>query len=134
MASAFKVKPSHKPVKSYYAALATYADQSVEHEGALRSAFQNLLAETGRKVGWTLIPPSQPAEFDLQPTGMFKFPQAHGDQPRRCGRRDPWRAPRPLADVGALRRAAGAGTFRGVANQGRHVIRGGYNHDVEMCT
>ena len=50
MATAFKVKPTHKAVKTYYAALATYADQSVEHEGALRSAFQNLLAETGRKV------------------------------------------------------------------------------------
>ncbi len=56
MPSAFKVKPTHKAVKSYYAALATYADQSVGHEGALRSAFQNLLCETGRKVGWTLIP------------------------------------------------------------------------------
>ncbi len=56
MPSAFKVKPTHKAVKSYYAALATYADQSVEHEGALRSAFQSRLSETGRKGGWTLIP------------------------------------------------------------------------------
>ncbi len=56
MPSAFKVKPTHKAVKTYYAALATCADQSVEHEGALRSAFQNLLCETGRKVGRTLIP------------------------------------------------------------------------------
>ncbi len=56
MASALKVKPTHKAVKSYYAALATYADQSVEHEGALSTAFQNLLSETARKVGWTLIP------------------------------------------------------------------------------
>ena len=51
MASAFTLKPTHKAVKGYYAALARYADQSVGHEGALRSAFQNLLAETGRKVG-----------------------------------------------------------------------------------
>ena len=50
------VKPTNKAVKTYYAALAAYADQSVEHEGAVRSAFQNLLADTGRKVGWTLIP------------------------------------------------------------------------------
>ena len=56
MASAFKVKPTHKPVKNYYAALEAYAEQSVGHEGAVRSAFQNLLAETGRKLGWTLIP------------------------------------------------------------------------------
>ena len=35
MGTAFKVKPTHKPVKSYYAALEAYADQRVEHEGAL---------------------------------------------------------------------------------------------------
>ena len=35
MATAFKVKPTHKAVKNYYAELATYADQSVEHEGTL---------------------------------------------------------------------------------------------------
>jgi hypothetical protein len=50
------VRPNHKAVRDYYAALETYANQSVEHEGALRSAFQNLLSETGRKFGWTLIP------------------------------------------------------------------------------
>jgi len=74
MASAFKVKPSHKAVKSYYAALATYADQSVEHEGALRSAFQSLLSETGRKVGWTLIPElSLDANaHQIRPDGTFR--------------------------------------------------------------
>ena len=36
MVTASKVKPTHKPVKNYYAALEAYADQSVEHEGALR--------------------------------------------------------------------------------------------------
>ena len=74
MASALKVKPTHKAVKSYYAALATYADQSVEHEGALRSAFQNLLSETGRKVGWTLIPElSLDANgHQIRPDGTFR--------------------------------------------------------------
>ena len=74
MASTFKVKPTHKAVKSYYAALATYADQSVEHEGALRSAFQNLLSETGRKVGWTLIPElSLNANgHQIRPDGTFR--------------------------------------------------------------
>ena len=56
MAKGSSVKPTHKAIKTYYAALEAYADQSVEHEGAVRSAFQNLLADTGRKVGWTLIP------------------------------------------------------------------------------
>ncbi len=74
MAAAFKVKPTHKAVKTYYAALATYAEQSVEHEGALRSAFQNLLSETGRKVGWTLIPElSLDANgHQIRPDGTFR--------------------------------------------------------------
>ncbi|MFQ5730383.1 MAG: hypothetical protein ACE5KM_00355 [Planctomycetaceae bacterium] len=51
------VPPNHKAVKEYDRALERFAAQDVEHELALRSAFQNLLDETGgRKVGWTLIP------------------------------------------------------------------------------
>ena len=50
------VKPTHKPVKQYYEALAGFAAQGVGHEMAVRSAFQHLLEETGRKAGWTLIP------------------------------------------------------------------------------
>ncbi len=50
MATASKVKPTHKAVKSYTAALATYADQSARHEGTLRSAFQNLLAEVDAAI------------------------------------------------------------------------------------
>ena len=74
MASAFTVKPTHKAVKNYYAALGAYADQSVGHEGALRSAFQNLLAETGRKVGWTLIPelPLDAGGRQIIPDGTFR--------------------------------------------------------------
>ncbi len=74
MPSALKVKTTHKAVKSYYAALATYADQSVQHEGALRSAFQNLLSETGRKVRWTLIPElSLDANgHQIRPHGTFR--------------------------------------------------------------
>ena len=74
MAKAFTLKPTHKAVETYYAALETYADQSVEHEGALRSAFQNLLADTGRKVGWTLIPElSLDANgHSIRPDGTFR--------------------------------------------------------------
>jgi hypothetical protein len=35
MTTAPQVKPTHQAVKTYYTALATYADQSVDHEGAL---------------------------------------------------------------------------------------------------
>jgi hypothetical protein len=54
--SAHELKPTHKAVKTYYEALQTYARQEVDHEGAVRSAFQNLLDEVGRRHGWTLIP------------------------------------------------------------------------------
>ncbi len=74
MPSASKVKPTHKAVKTYYTALTTYAEQRVEHEGALRSAFQNLLADTGRKVGWTLIPELSldAGGHKIRPDGTFR--------------------------------------------------------------
>ena len=68
MPVAVAAKP--KDIRDYYAALDAYAEQGVTHEGALRSAFQNLLAETGRRAGWTLIP-----EFSLgsiRPDGTFR--------------------------------------------------------------
>lgn len=34
-----EIKPTHKPIKDYYAALEAYARQRVKHETALRSAF-----------------------------------------------------------------------------------------------
>ena len=56
MATSGPIKPNHKAIKAYYEALKTYARQDVGHESAVRSAFQNLLDETGRRMGWTLIP------------------------------------------------------------------------------
>jgi hypothetical protein len=50
------LKPAHRAVKAYYDTLARYADQQVGHEGAVRSAFQTLLADTARAHGWTLMP------------------------------------------------------------------------------
>ena len=50
------LKPDQKVVKDYYAELAAYAEQNVEHEMAIRSAFQNLLSATAKKRKWTLIP------------------------------------------------------------------------------
>jgi hypothetical protein len=49
------VKPGHKSVKHYYETLEAFKVQGVGHEMAVRSAFQRLLEETGRKAGWTLI-------------------------------------------------------------------------------
>ncbi len=68
------IKPTHKAIKSYYKALEAYAHQDVDHELAVRSAFQNLLDETGRAFGWTLIPElSEKAEGKtIRPDGTFR--------------------------------------------------------------
>jgi predicted helicase len=50
------LKPSHKLVKSYYETLGNYGQLSIDHEMAVRSAFQNLLAGCGRQFHWTLVP------------------------------------------------------------------------------
>ncbi len=68
MSAAPAVKP--KNLTAYYTALEAYEKQGVTHEGALRSAFQNLLAETGRRTGWTLIP--ELASGAIRPDGTFR--------------------------------------------------------------
>jgi hypothetical protein len=50
------IKPTHKAIKTYYQTLQTYRDERVDHEGAVETAFQQLLAETARSQGWTLLP------------------------------------------------------------------------------
>ena len=68
MRAGLAAKP--KDIRDYYAALDAYAEQGVTHEGALRSAFQNLLAETGRRAGWTLIP--ELSLGSIRPDGTFR--------------------------------------------------------------
>ncbi|MBU0641362.1 MAG: N-6 DNA methylase, partial [Planctomycetes bacterium] len=74
MSQGTQLKPAHKAVKAYYASLAAYAGQSVAHEGAVRSAFQNLLADTGRKFGWMLIPELtiDANGHQIRPDGTFR--------------------------------------------------------------
>ena len=50
------LKPTHKPIKSYYAALDRFANLGVTHETAVRTAFQDLLQHCARQAGWTLVP------------------------------------------------------------------------------
>jgi len=39
------IKPNHKAIQAYYAALQTYKEYEVRNEGALETAFQRLLAD-----------------------------------------------------------------------------------------
>ena len=50
------LKPTHKPVKTYYAALDQFAKLGVTHETAVRAAFQSLLEHYARQCKWTLVP------------------------------------------------------------------------------
>ena len=50
------LKPTHKSVKSYYAALDQFARLDVTHETAVRAAFQTLLEHCARQCRWTLVP------------------------------------------------------------------------------
>ncbi len=50
------LKPTHKPIKAYYAALQDYEQLGVKHEMAVKTAFQNLLVSCGRQFSWTLVP------------------------------------------------------------------------------
>ena len=49
------IKPTHKPVTTYYAELRQYTNLGAQHEGAVRVAFQNLLQHYATLRGLTLI-------------------------------------------------------------------------------
>ena len=49
------IKPTHKPITTYYAELRQYAKLGAQHEGAVRVAFQNLLQHYATLRGLTLI-------------------------------------------------------------------------------
>jgi hypothetical protein len=56
MKSERPLKPTDSAIRAYYAELEAYGRQGVLHEGAVSSAFENLLRECARRRGWTLIP------------------------------------------------------------------------------
>ena len=49
------IKPTHKPIKQYYAELQEYDSIGAAHEGAVRTAFQNLLQHYCRQVDLILV-------------------------------------------------------------------------------
>ncbi len=59
-----------KAIDTYYKGLAEYQGKA-DYELALRSAFQNLLADTARHVKWTLIP-EQTIEGGIRPDGVLR--------------------------------------------------------------
>ena len=50
------LKPTHKAVKDYYAALDQYSRLGITKETSVRSACQSLLESCARQEKWTLVP------------------------------------------------------------------------------
>jgi len=49
------IKPTHKPIKQYYAELKEYDSIGAAHEGTVRTAFQNLLQHYSRQADLILV-------------------------------------------------------------------------------
>ena len=49
------IKPTHKAITAYYAALDRYRQHGISHETAVRAAFQALLEVGARQLNWTLV-------------------------------------------------------------------------------
>ncbi|MEG4012575.1 MULTISPECIES: type ISP restriction/modification enzyme [unclassified Microcoleus] len=78
------LKPSHKPIKNYYEALDRYAKLGIVHEGAVLSAFQQLLESCGRQFEWTLEQQfaikrsnKQPIRIDGALVDIYHLPRAY---------------------------------------------------------
>ncbi len=57
--SQLKLKPTHKPIRDYYATLQAYNQHDIRHEGAVSSPFETLLHTCAKQVEATLIPQYQ---------------------------------------------------------------------------
>ncbi len=67
-------KPSHQPIKEYYAALEAYRGHEVSHELAVKAAFQRLLEVTAKKHPWHLVPeqPTTVRGKQVRPDGTLR--------------------------------------------------------------
>ncbi|MDE0481465.1 MAG: N-6 DNA methylase [Candidatus Poribacteria bacterium] len=53
------LKPTHKPIKEYYATLQQYSEQNITHEGAVSNPFALLLDTCAKQVNATFVPQHQ---------------------------------------------------------------------------
>ena len=78
------IKPTHKPIKNYYTELEEYAKVGAEHEGAVRTAFQNLLQHYCRQANLILVcektrytPQKRRIQIDGEVVDAFDLPHGH---------------------------------------------------------
>jgi hypothetical protein len=66
----------HPALALYYATLAEYKSQGVHHEGAVSTAFENLLTALARQRGWVFIPLLSVTGRRIIPDGTIR--DSHG--------------------------------------------------------
>ena len=78
------IKPTHKPIKNYYAELEAYAKIGAEHEGAVRTAFQTLLQHYCRQADLILVcektrytKENRRIQLDGEVVDAFDLPHGH---------------------------------------------------------
>lgn len=100
-----ELKPTHKAVQYYYAALRQFDDLGVSHEGAVKSAFHGLLEHCARQHDWTLVPEwelRRPRQHPLRVDGALldNFRLTHGFWEAKDIRDDLPREARKKFDLG----------------------------------
>ncbi|MGD0481811.1 MAG: hypothetical protein ABSA42_16680 [Terracidiphilus sp.] len=68
--SSFNLKPTHAPVKKYYATLQRFARGHFDKEGNIRGAFEDLLKHCARQYDWTLVPEYSIPRKDRHPLSV----------------------------------------------------------------
>ena len=77
--SALNIKPTHKPIKTYYAELKKYAQLGEENEGTVRAAFQNLLQHYCHQSDFTLLCEKTRAVSDTGIQGEYRRIRPDGE-------------------------------------------------------
>ena len=82
--SPLNIKPTHKPIKNYYAELKAYETIGAQHEGAVRTAFQNLLQHYCRQADLILVcektrytKENRRIQLDGEVVDAFDLPHGH---------------------------------------------------------
>jgi len=78
--SQLTLSPSDEAVEQYYEQLAAYENVGARHEGAVRTAFRDLLDHGGKQMGWELVPEWSPKHRRLRIDGALldEYRLTHG--------------------------------------------------------
>ena len=74
------LQPDDESVERYYDQLEAYQRVGAEHEGAVRTAFRDLLNHGGKQMGWELVPEWSPKNQRIRIDGALldEYRLTHG--------------------------------------------------------